>query len=74
MLRVETISFTAHADGTVTADHFPAYTSITPELLVTADPRYLRVGWVGLTIEVLGVDYVVVGQDGEALVLRRVDE
>ena len=74
MLRVETITVTTHADGTVTADHFPTYTAMSPDLLAQADPRFLTVKWVGVTVELLGVLYVVIGRDGASLVLRRVDE
>lgn len=75
VLRSETITFTRHDDGAVTADHFPKYTSIHAGLMASADPEWLHVEWVGLPVVVLGVRYLVVGvEESGNLTLMRVPE
>lgn len=73
MLRAETITCTRHADGSVTADHFPQYAAVASELLPAADPALMHVDWIGLRVTILDVPYVVVEANGPMLALRRVD-
>lgn len=74
MLRAEAITIRYNADGSPSADHFPVYVAMSPELLAHGDPELLHVGWVGLNVEILGVRYVVVGKDFAGLTMRRVDD
>lgn len=55
MTQTEDITLTRHEDGTVTADHFPARTCASADLIATAD---MAGTYIAITeISILGVRY-----------------